>query len=59
MTVPAGFDPLTVQEAGWWWYGDMSDYHRQYRERYLAGLRKAGVPEGAGTDMAYEDYASS
>jgi adenylate cyclase len=57
LTVPAGFDPLTVQEVGWWWYGDMSDYHRPYRERLLAGLRKAGVPEGAGTDIPYEDYA--
>ena len=35
----------------------MSDYHRPYRERLLAGLRKAGVPEGAGTDIPYEDYA--
>ena len=28
LTVPVGFDPLTVQESGWWWYGDMFDYHR-------------------------------
>lgn len=42
---------------GWWWYGDMSDYHHPYRERLLAGLRKAGVPEGAGIDLAYDDYA--
>jgi TolB-like protein/rhodanese-related sulfurtransferase len=57
LTVPAGFDPLTVQEMGWWWYGDMSDYHRPYRDRLLAGLQKAGVPEGAGVDLAYDDYA--
>jgi len=57
LAVPAGFDPLTVQESGWWWYGDMFDYHREYRDRYLAGLRKAGIPEGAGIDLAYDDYA--
>ena len=58
MMVPIGFDPLTVQESGWWWYGDMFDYHREYRDLYLAGLRKAGVPEGAGVDLAYDDYTS-
>jgi rhodanese-related sulfurtransferase/Flp pilus assembly protein TadD len=57
LTVPAGFDPLTVQEMGWWWYGDMSDYHRPYREQLLAGLRKAGISEGAGIDVPYDDYA--
>ena len=56
LTVPAGFDPLTVQETGWWWYGDMFSYHKQYRERLLAGLRKAGVPEGAGADVPYDEY---
>jgi adenylate cyclase len=56
LTVPSGFDPLTVQETGWWWYGDMFYYHKQYRERLLDGLRKAGVPEGAGTDVPYEEY---
>lgn len=58
LTVPVGFDPLTVQESSWWWYGDMFDYHRAYRDRYLDGLRKAGVPEGAGIDLAYDDYTS-
>jgi TolB-like protein/class 3 adenylate cyclase/rhodanese-related sulfurtransferase/cytochrome c-type biogenesis protein CcmH/NrfG len=58
LMVPVGFDPLTVQESGWWWYGDMFDYHREYRDQYLAGLRKAGVPEGAGVDLAYDDYTS-
>ncbi len=57
LTLPAGFDPLTVQESGWWWYGDMFDYHRPYRDQYLSGLRKAGVPEGAGIDLAYDAYA--
>ena len=58
LTVPVGFDPLTVQESSWWWYGDLYDYHREYRDRYLAGLRKAGVPEGAGVDLSYDDYTS-
>jgi TolB-like protein/rhodanese-related sulfurtransferase len=52
----AGNDRLTVQEMGWWWYGDMFSYDEGYRERLLEGLRKAGVPEGAGTDLAYADY---
>lgn len=47
--------PLTVQEVGYWWYGNIFDYDEIYRERLLAGLRKAGVPEGAGTDIAYAD----
>ena len=36
-----------MQEIGWWWYGDMYDYHKPYREDLREGLRKAGVPEGA------------
>jgi TolB-like protein/rhodanese-related sulfurtransferase len=56
LTVPSGFDPLTVQETGWWWYGDMFYYHEPYRDRLLDGLRKAGVPEGAGTDISYREY---
>ena len=48
--------PLTVQEANWWWYGDIYSYDRTYRDRLVEGLRKAGVPEGAGTDVAYDDY---
>jgi hypothetical protein len=31
ITVGAGFDPLTVQEMGWWWYGDMFNYDDTYR----------------------------
>src|SRR5215469_2978406 len=41
---------------GWWWYDDMFNYYDAYRVRLLEGLRKAGVPEGAGTDLAYADY---
>jgi adenylate cyclase len=58
LAVPAGFSPLTVQEMGWYWYGDIFNYDRTYRERLKDGLRKAGVPEGAGTDISYDDYAS-
>lgn len=57
LAVPAGFDPITVQEiAWWWWYGDIFDYDDVYRERMQEGLRKAGVPEGAGTDLSRDDY---
>jgi rhodanese-related sulfurtransferase len=45
-----------VQEANWWWYGDIYSYDRTYRDRLVEGLRKAGVPEGSGTDVAYDDY---
>jgi adenylate cyclase len=57
LEVPAGHSPLTVQGTGWWWYGDIFDYDRTYRDRLLEGLRKAGVSEGAGTDISYDDYA--
>ncbi len=56
IAIPAGFDPLTVQEMGWWWYGDIFDYDDAYRERLQEGLRKAGVPEGAGTDLSRDEY---
>jgi tetratricopeptide (TPR) repeat protein len=56
LSVPAGYSPLTVQEANWWWYGDIYSYDRTYRDRLVEGLRKAGVPEGSGTDVAYDDY---
>jgi TolB-like protein/rhodanese-related sulfurtransferase/tetratricopeptide (TPR) repeat protein len=51
-----GYDPLTVQEMGWWWYDDMFNYDDTYRARLQEGLRNAGVPEGAGSDLAYADY---
>jgi rhodanese-related sulfurtransferase len=56
IAVPAFYDSLTVQEMGWWWYGDTFDYHPAYRERLQDGMRKAGVPEGAGTDLSRQDY---
>jgi hypothetical protein len=45
-----------VQEVWFWWYGEIFEYDEVYRERLLAGLRKAGVPEGAGTDIKYADF---
>ena len=50
-----GWPPPTVQETGFWWYGDIFQYDEVYRERLQAGLRKAGMPEGAGTDLKYAD----
>ncbi|WP_077960682.1 rhodanese-like domain-containing protein [Ensifer adhaerens] len=50
-------DPLTVQESAYEWYGSAFSYHRPYIARLQEGLRKAGLPEGAGTDLAIADYA--
>jgi len=56
--VAAGYNSITVQMyGGWWWYGDLFNYDPEYRERLKEGLRKAGVPEGAGTDIPYEKYS--
>jgi TolB-like protein/rhodanese-related sulfurtransferase len=41
------YTPMTVQEIGWWWYGDMYDYEKAYKDHLVEGLRKAGIPEGA------------
>lgn len=49
-------DPLTVQESAYDWYGSAFSYHRPYITRLQEGLRKAGLPEGAGTDLALDDY---
>ncbi len=56
IAVAALFDTLTVQEFGWWWSGDIFGYDDIYRERLQQGLRKAGVPEGAGTDLSRNEY---
>jgi adenylate cyclase len=56
IAVPAAMDPLTVQEYNWWWYGDIFTYDDDYRDRLVQGLRKAGVPEGAGADLRLADY---
>ena len=44
---------MTVQEALWYWSGDLLDYHRPYADMLAEGLRKAGVPAGAGTDVSF------
>jgi TolB-like protein/rhodanese-related sulfurtransferase/Tfp pilus assembly protein PilF len=57
LSVPAGYASITVQgNGGWWWYGDIYDYDPGYRDQLMEGLRKAGVPEGAGTDIPFEQY---
>ena len=57
LTEAAGSNSITVQySGGWWWYGDMFNYDPGYRDRLMEGLRKAGVPEGAGTDIPFEKY---
>jgi TolB-like protein/rhodanese-related sulfurtransferase len=57
LVVPAGYNSITVQMyGGWWWYGDLFNYDPAYRDRLMEGLRKAGVPEGTGTDIPFEKY---
>ena len=57
LSVAAATNSITVQmSGGWWWYGDMFNYDPAYRDRLMEGLRKAGVPEGAGTDIPFEKY---
>ena len=57
MNTAAGYNMLTVQMQGyWWWYGDIFDYDPAYRDRLVDGLRRAGVQEGAGTDIPFEEY---
>ena len=57
LAVSAGYNTMTVQMyGGWWWYGDIFNYDPAYRDRLMEGLRKAGVPEGAGTDIPFEKY---
>jgi rhodanese-related sulfurtransferase len=55
LAMAAGYNLMTVQMfGGWWWYGDITSYDPVYRDRLMEGLRKAGVPEGAGTDIPLE-----
>ena len=57
LTEAAGLNSITVQQyGGWWWYGDLFHYDPAYRDRLVEGLRKAGVPEGAGTDIPLEKF---
>jgi TolB-like protein/DNA-binding winged helix-turn-helix (wHTH) protein/rhodanese-related sulfurtransferase len=54
----AAWDPMSVQEAQWYWNVNLFHYHRPYVERLVEGLRKAGVPEGAGMDLPIDRYKS-
>ena len=56
ISVDGGYPPLNVEVVGFWWYGNIFAYDEVYRERLREGLRKAGVPEGAGTDISYADF---
>jgi TolB-like protein/Flp pilus assembly protein TadD/rhodanese-related sulfurtransferase len=57
LSVSAGYNTITVQMSGaWWWHGDLYNYDAAYRDRLIEGLRKAGVPEGAGIDIPFEKY---
>ena len=54
----SNYTPLSVQEIGFWWYGDIFNYDDTYRARLREGLRKAGVWEGAGAPERYTEYKS-
>jgi adenylate cyclase len=57
LSVSKGYNSINVQMwGGWWWYGDIFNYDPAYRDGLMEGLRKAGVPEGAGTDIPFEKY---
>jgi tetratricopeptide (TPR) repeat protein len=57
LSVSAGYNTITVQMfGGWWYYGDIFNYDPSYRDQLMEGLRKAGVPEGAGVDIPFEKY---
>jgi TolB-like protein/rhodanese-related sulfurtransferase/Flp pilus assembly protein TadD len=56
LALKAAWDPMSVQESQWYWIVNLFHYHRPYVVRLVEGLRKAGLPEGAGTDLALEDY---
>jgi adenylate cyclase len=56
MAVPLGRDPMSVQEPQWYWNGNLFNYHRPYVSKLVEGLRKAGVPEGAGMDVPFDQY---
>jgi TolB-like protein/rhodanese-related sulfurtransferase len=56
-SLAAGYQTLNVQMwGGWWWYGDLFTYDPGYRNQVMEGLRMAGVPEGAGADLPFEEY---
>lgn len=56
LAIPNGYDPMTIQELGWWWYGDIFNYDEGHRAHLQEGLRKAKVSPGAGTDLSRSHY---
>jgi tetratricopeptide (TPR) repeat protein len=50
------YTPLTLHEAGLWWGVDLYDYDKTYVERFVEGLRKAGVLQGAASQIEDADY---
>jgi TolB-like protein/DNA-binding winged helix-turn-helix (wHTH) protein/rhodanese-related sulfurtransferase len=56
LALPAAWDPMTVQEAQWYWNGALLSYYRPYVDKLVEGVRKAGVPEGAGMDVPLDRY---
>lgn len=54
--LPAFFDPFTVEESQQFWMGDSFNVHTPYMDNLVEGLRKAGVPEGAGMDIQQAEY---
>ncbi len=56
LALKAAWDPMSVQESQWYWNVNLFHYHRPYVDKLVEGLRKAGLPEGAGTDLPLDDY---
>ena len=54
LALAVGRDPMSVQEPQWYWNGNLFSYHRPYVSKLVEGLRKAGVPEGAGMDVSFD-----
>ena len=58
LAIPAGRDLMSVQEAQWHWHDELISYHPAYVGKLTEGLRLAGIPEGAGTDLPFAAYQS-
>jgi adenylate cyclase len=56
LALAVGRDPMSVQEPQWYWNGNLFSYHRPYVSKLVEGLRKAGIPEGAGMDVSLDQY---
>ena len=47
---------MSVQEAQWRWNSELLSYDPRRLDKLVEGLRRAGVPEGAGTDVPIDRY---